>query len=56
MSGALPKGRRAAGVMALTPELVARLQAPASDCGPGPNDTLCDDADYSRMLGEVLAV
>jgi cation transport protein ChaC len=54
MSGTLRKGRSAAGVMALTPELVARLRAPATDCGPGPNDTLCDDADYSRLLGEVL--
>jgi glutathione-specific gamma-glutamylcyclotransferase len=55
MSGRLGKGRREPGVMTLTPELVSRLQAPSADCGPGPNDTLCDDADYGRILAEVLA-
>jgi glutathione-specific gamma-glutamylcyclotransferase len=55
MSGRLVKGRREPDVMALTPELVSRLQGPASDCGPGPNETLCGDADYARILAEVLA-
>jgi cation transport protein ChaC len=45
----------AAGAMALTPELVARLRTPAADCGPGPNDKLCDDGDYRRLLSGVLA-
>jgi len=41
--------------MALTPDLVSKLQGPAADCGPGPNETLCEDADYARLLAEVLA-
>jgi hypothetical protein len=41
--------------MALTSDLVAQLQALPSDCGPGPNDRLCDEADYSRLLSDVLA-
>jgi len=55
MSGRLVKGRREPGVMALTPALIARLQGPATDCGPGPNETLCEDADYARLRAEVLA-
>src|ERR1043166_4058847 len=54
MSGRLGKARRDAGVMALTPALIARLKGPAADCGPGPNETLCDDGDYARLLAEVL--
>jgi cation transport protein ChaC len=41
--------------MALTRDLVARLQALPTDCGPGPNDKLCDEADYGRLLSDVLA-
>ncbi len=55
MSGRLGKRRHQADIMALTPALIARLQMPAADCGPGPHDTLCDDADYARLQAEVLA-
>ena len=49
------KTRGEANTLALTPELVSKLQGPSTDCGPGPNETLCDDADYARFLAEVLA-
>ena len=49
------KDRAKAGTIALTPELVSKLQGPSSDCGPGPNETLCNDADYARLLAELLA-
>jgi cation transport protein ChaC len=55
MSESLVMGRKVPGVMALTPDLVAQLQALPSDCGPGPNDRLCGEADYSRLLSDVLA-
>ena len=55
MSESLVMGRKVPGVMALTPDLVAQLQALPSDCGPGPNDKLCGEADYSRLLSDVLA-
>ena len=45
------KDRVKAGTIALTPELVSKLQGPSSDCGPGPNETLCNDADYARRHG-----
>ena len=48
-------GAKASGGMALTPDLVARLRTPPTDCGPGPNDKLCEDADYGRLLSDVLA-
>lgn len=49
------KAMPAAAGMALTPELVARLKTPPSDCGPGPNDNLCNDDDYHEILARVLA-
>jgi cation transport protein ChaC len=59
MSDRLPKstksGAKASGAMTLTPDLVARLQVLPTDCGPGPNDKLCDDADYDRLLSGVLS-
>ena len=54
MSVRLPKGRKEPGEMALTRDLVARLAALPTDCGPGPNDRLCDESDYGRLLSDVL--
>ncbi len=48
-------GAKDSGGMALTPDLIARLQTLPIDCGPGPNDKLCEDADYGRLLSDVLA-
>jgi glutathione-specific gamma-glutamylcyclotransferase len=55
MSVHLRKNGSDSGEMALTPDLVARLQVPPVDCGPGPNDTLCEEADYGRLLSDVLS-
>ncbi len=55
MSDRLRKGPNDLGDMALTPDLVGRLKALSTDCGPGPNDTLCDEADYGRLLTDVLS-
>jgi cation transport protein ChaC len=59
MSERRPNGakRRAidSAAMALTPDLVTRLQALAHDCGPGPKDVLCDEVDYARLLSDVLS-
>ena len=54
MSVRLPKGGKEPGEMALTRDLVARLAALPTDCGPGPNDRLCDESDYGRLLSDVL--
>jgi cation transport protein ChaC len=49
------KIRGEADAMTLTADLVSKLRGPSTDCGPGPNETLCEDADYARLLAEVLA-
>lgn len=41
--------------MALTEELVARTLRPVEDAGPTPGMVHMMDADYERVLGEVLA-
>ena len=41
--------------MALTEELVARVERKEPDCGPTPGHQYLDEADYDRLTGDLIA-